>query len=132
MFFGLLAASSFLALPLGRGEREHAFTRVLSLAVRSIIIVFVLSIVFEELGLAEQTMLVCLRNCLRGLMLAWQSRSAWGQRLGQAFSGEEDCSREEERGRGERRRTVAALAPEVSARHPLRVDEISFLLHCGG
>jgi hypothetical protein len=32
--------------------------RVISLAIRSIIIVFVLSIVFEELGIAEQTMLV--------------------------------------------------------------------------
>jgi len=43
--------------------------RVLSLAVRSIIIVFVLSIVFEELGLAEQTMLVAFGIAFGALML---------------------------------------------------------------
>ena len=42
--------------------------RVLSLAVRSIIIVFVLSIVFEELGLAEQTMLVAFGIAFGALM----------------------------------------------------------------
>jgi hypothetical protein len=41
----------------------------LSLAVRSIIIVFVLSIVFEELGLAEQTMLVAFGIAFGALML---------------------------------------------------------------
>jgi len=43
--------------------------RVLSLAVRSIIVVFVLSIVFEELGLAEQTMLVAFGIVFGALML---------------------------------------------------------------
>lgn len=43
--------------------------RTLSLAVRSIIIVFVLSIVFEELGLAEQTMLVAFGIAFGALML---------------------------------------------------------------
>ena len=42
---------------------------LLSLAVRSIIIVFVLSIVFEELGLAEQTMLVAFGIAFGALML---------------------------------------------------------------
>jgi hypothetical protein len=41
----------------------------LSLAVRSIIIVFVLSIAFEELGLAEQTMLVAFGIAFGALML---------------------------------------------------------------
>jgi hypothetical protein len=41
----------------------------LSLALRSIIIVFVLSIFFEELGLAEQTMLVAFGIAFGALML---------------------------------------------------------------
>ena len=43
--------------------------RVLSLGVRSIIIVFVLSIVFEELGIAEETMLVAFGIGFGALML---------------------------------------------------------------
>ncbi len=43
--------------------------RILSLAVRSIIMVFVLSVVFEELGLAEQTMLVAFGIAFGALML---------------------------------------------------------------
>ena len=43
--------------------------RVLSLAVRSIIVVFVFSVVFEELGLAEQTMLVAFGIAFGALML---------------------------------------------------------------
>jgi hypothetical protein len=43
--------------------------KVLSLAVRSIIVVFVLSVVFEELGLAEQTMLVAFGIAFGALML---------------------------------------------------------------
>jgi len=42
--------------------------RIVSLAVRSIIIVFVFSIVFEELGLAEQTMLVAFGIAFGALM----------------------------------------------------------------
>jgi hypothetical protein len=59
LFFGLLAASFFSrATLLAAVNANVPSPRVLSLAIRSIIIVFVLSIVFEELGIAEQTMLV--------------------------------------------------------------------------
>jgi uncharacterized membrane protein len=70
MFFGLLAAS-FLsrAALLAAVNANMPSPRVLSLAVRSIIIVFVLSIVFEELGLAEQTMLVAFGIAFGALML---------------------------------------------------------------
>ena len=70
MFFGLLAAS-FLsrAALLAAVNANMTSPRVLSLAVRSIIIVFVLSIVFEELGLAEQTMLVAFGIAFGALML---------------------------------------------------------------
>jgi len=70
MFFGLLAASFFSrAALLAAVNANVPSPRVLSLAVRSIIIVFVLSIVFEELGLAEQTMLVAFGIAFGALML---------------------------------------------------------------
>jgi Conserved TM helix len=70
MFFGLLAASFFSrAALLAAVNANVPSPRVLSMAVRSIIIVFVLSIVFEELGLAEETMLVAFGIAFGALML---------------------------------------------------------------
>ena len=70
MFFGLLAASFFSrAALLAAVNANVPSPRVLSLALRSIIIVFVLSIFFEELGLAEQTMLVAFGIAFGALML---------------------------------------------------------------
>jgi hypothetical protein len=70
MFFGLLAASFFSrATLLAAVNANVPSPRVLSLAVRSIIIIFVLSIAFEELGLAEQTMLVAFGIAFGALML---------------------------------------------------------------
>jgi hypothetical protein len=68
-FFGLLAAGFFSrAVLLASVNANLPSPRVLSLAVRSVIIVFVLSIVFEELGLAEQTMLVAFGIAFGALM----------------------------------------------------------------
>jgi hypothetical protein len=70
MFFGLLAASFFSrAAMLAAVNANVPSPRVLSLALRSIIIVFVLSIAFEEMGLAEQTMLVAFGIGFGALML---------------------------------------------------------------
>jgi hypothetical protein len=70
LFFGLLAASFFSrAALLAAVNASVPSPRILSLAVRSIIIVFVFSIVFEELGLAEQTMLVAFGIAFGALML---------------------------------------------------------------
>ena len=70
MFFGALAASFFSrAALLAAVNANVPSPRVLNLAVRSIIIVFVMSIVFEELGLAEQTMLVAFGIVFGALML---------------------------------------------------------------
>ncbi|HKN71066.1 MAG TPA: hypothetical protein VJX30_08555 [Terriglobales bacterium] len=70
LFFGLLAASFFSrAALLAAVNANMPSPRVLSLAVRSIIIVFVLSVVFEELGLAETTMLVAFGLAFGALML---------------------------------------------------------------
>jgi hypothetical protein len=70
MFLGLLAASFFSrAALLAAVNSNMPSPRVLSSAVRSIIIIFVLSIVFEELGIAEQTMLVFFAIAFGALML---------------------------------------------------------------
>jgi len=70
LFLGLLSASFFSrAALLAAVNANVPSPRVLSLAIRSIIIVFVLSIVFEELGLAEQTMLVAFGIAFGALML---------------------------------------------------------------
>ncbi len=70
MFFGLLAASFFSrATLLAAVNANVPSARLLSLAVRSIIIVFVLSIAFEELGLAQHTMLVAFGVAFGALML---------------------------------------------------------------
>jgi hypothetical protein len=70
LFVGLLAASFFSrAALLAAVNANVPSPRVLSFSVRSIIIVFVLSVVFEELGLAEQTMLVAFGIAFGALML---------------------------------------------------------------
>ena len=70
LFFGLLAASFFSrAALLAAVNANVPSPRVLSLGVRSIIIVFVLSIFFEELGIAEETMLVAFGIGFGALML---------------------------------------------------------------
>jgi len=70
VFVGLLAASFFSrAALLAAVNANVPSPRVLSLAIRSIIIVFVLSIAFEELGIAEQTMLVAFGIAFGALML---------------------------------------------------------------
>ena len=70
MFVGLLAATFFSrAALLAAVNANVPSPRVLSSAIRSIIVVFVLSIAFEELGLAEQTMLVAFGIAFGALML---------------------------------------------------------------
>jgi Conserved TM helix len=70
MFFGLLAASFFSrAVLLGAVNSNLASPRLLSISVRVIIIVFVLSMVFEELGIAEQTVLVAFGIAFGAVML---------------------------------------------------------------
>jgi hypothetical protein len=70
LFFGLLAASFFSrATLLAAVNGSVPSPRLLSMAVRTIIIVFVLSIVFEELGLAQETMLVAFGIAFGALML---------------------------------------------------------------
>ena len=70
LFFGMLAASFFSrAALLAAVNANVPSPRVLNLAVRTIIIIFVLSIVFEELGLAQHTMLIAFGIVFGALML---------------------------------------------------------------
>jgi hypothetical protein len=87
MFFGLLAASFFSrAALLAAVNANVPSPRVLSFAVRTVIIVFVLSIAFEELGLAEQTMLVAFGIAFGALMLGLAiAFGIGGRELAQGF-----------------------------------------------
>ena len=70
LFFGLLAASFFSrAALLAAVNANVPSPRLLSSAIRTVIIVFVLSIGFEEMGLAEQTMLVAFGIAFGAIML---------------------------------------------------------------
>src|SRR5271165_4598776 len=70
LFFGMLAASFFSrAALLAAVNANVPSPRVLNLGVRTIIIVFVLSVVFEELGLAQHTMLIAFGIVFGALML---------------------------------------------------------------
>src|SRR6266852_1211832 len=67
---GLLAASFFSRAALLAGVNANLPSpRLLSISIRSVIIIFVLSVVFEELGLAEQTMLVTFGLAFGAVML---------------------------------------------------------------
>jgi len=87
MFVGLLAASFFSrAALLAAVNANVPSPRILSMAIRSVIIVFVLSIVFEELGLAEQTMLVAFGIVFGALMLGLAlAFGIGGKSLAQSF-----------------------------------------------
>jgi hypothetical protein len=81
LFFGMLAAGfSARAALLAAVNANVPSPRLLSLAVRSIIMVFVLSVVFEELGLAEQTMLVAFGIAFGALMLGLAIAFGFGGR----------------------------------------------------
>jgi len=69
MFFGLLAASFFSrAALLAAVNANFPSPRLLSVSVRSIIIIFVLSLAFEEVGVADETMLVAFGIAFGALM----------------------------------------------------------------
>jgi Mechanosensitive ion channel, conserved TM helix len=70
IFFGLLAAGFFSrAVLLAAVNANLPSPRLLSISLRTMLIIFVLSMVFEELGVAEQTMLVAFGIAFGALML---------------------------------------------------------------
>jgi Conserved TM helix len=70
MFFGLLAASFFSrAALLAAVNANLPSSRLLSISIRVVVTVFVLSMVFEVLGVAEQTMLIAFGIAFGSVML---------------------------------------------------------------
>ena len=70
LFFGLLAASFFSrAALLGAVNANFRSSRLLSISIRVIISIFALSMVFEVLGVAEQTMLIAFGTIFGAVML---------------------------------------------------------------
>jgi hypothetical protein len=70
IFFGFLTASFFSrATLLAAVNANLPSPRLLSVSIRTLIIAFVLSMVFEELGLAEQTMLLAFGIAFGAVML---------------------------------------------------------------
>jgi len=70
LFFGLVAASFFSrAALLAAVNSNFRSSKMLSIAVRIVIIIFALSMVFEVLGVAEETMLIAFATILGATML---------------------------------------------------------------
>lgn len=70
LFFGLLIASFFArAVLLASVNANLPSPRLLSISARTLLIIFVFSMVFEELGLAEQTMLLAFGIAFGAVML---------------------------------------------------------------
>jgi len=70
LFFGFLAASFFSrAALLAAVNANFRSSRLLSISVRIIISIFALSMVFEVLGVAEQTMLIAFGTAFGAIML---------------------------------------------------------------
>jgi hypothetical protein len=70
LFFGLVAASFFSrAALLAAVNANYRSSRMLSTLVRVLIIVFAFSMVFEELGVAQQTMLIAFGTVFGAAML---------------------------------------------------------------
>jgi hypothetical protein len=87
VFFGLLAASFFSrAALLAAVNANLPSPRLLGLAIRTSIIILVLSMVFEELGVAEQTMLVAFGIFFGAMMLGLAiAFGLGGRRMAQRF-----------------------------------------------
>ena len=87
LFFGMLAASFFSrAALLGAVNANVPSPRLLSYAIRVVIIVLAISMAFEQLGLAENTILVAFAIVFGALMLGLAIAFGWGGRhLAQQF-----------------------------------------------
>jgi hypothetical protein len=70
LFFGLLAANFFArAVLLAAVNANFRSSRLLSISIRIIISIFALSMVFEVLGVAEETMLIAFGTAFGAVML---------------------------------------------------------------
>lgn len=103
VFFGLLLASFFSrAALLAAVNANLGSPRLLSIAIRTITIIFVFSMVFEELGLAQETMLLAFGIAFGAAMLGFAIAFGVGgkdlarQFLEKRFAQERGSEKEEE------------------------------------
>jgi hypothetical protein len=87
VFFGLLAASFFSrAALLAAVNANYPSARLLSVSVRVVIMVFVLSMAMEEIGIAEQTVLLAFGIAFGAIMLGLAiAFGTGGQELARRF-----------------------------------------------
>ncbi len=99
LFFGLVAASFFSrAALLAAVNANFRSSRMLSIAVRFIIIIFALSMSFEVVGVAEQTMLIAFATVFGAAMLGMAiAFGIGGQDLARKFLEKRLAQRKEER-----------------------------------
>lgn len=103
VFFGMLLASFFSrAALLAAVNKNFGSPRLLSISIRTITVIFVFSMVFEELGLAQETMLVAFGIVFGAAMLGFAIAFGLGgkdlarQFLERRFTPEKDNEKEEE------------------------------------
>jgi hypothetical protein len=103
VFFGLLLASFFSrAALLAAVNKNWGSPRLLSMSIRIITIIFVFSMVFEELGLAQETMLVAFGIAFGAAMFGFALAFGLGGRdlarqfLERRFAHEKASEKEEE------------------------------------
>ncbi len=103
VFFGLLLASFFSrAALLAAVNKNWGSPRLLSMSIRVITIIFVFSMVFEELGLAQETMLLAFGIVFGAAMFAFAIAFGLGGRdlarqfLERRFTPEKASEKEEE------------------------------------
>lgn len=81
IFFGLLAANFFSRATLLAGVNANLPSpRLVSISIRTVLIIFVVSMVFEELGLAEQTVLLAFGIAFGAVMLGFAIAFGMGGR----------------------------------------------------
>jgi signal transduction histidine kinase len=87
LFFGMLAASFFSrAILLAAVNSNLPSPRLVSVSIRGIIIIFALSMCFEELGIAQETMLLAFGIAFGAMMLGFAIAFGMGGRdIAQAF-----------------------------------------------
>jgi hypothetical protein len=106
LFFGFLAANFFSRAALLAGVNANfRSSRLLSISIRVIISIFALSMVFEVLGVAEETMLIAFGAVFGGIMLGLAiAFGLGGQELAREFL-------EKKLGRGKREEKEDELSP---------------------
>ena len=124
LFFGLLAANFFArAALLAAVNANFRSSRLLSISIRIIISIFALSMVFEVLGVAEQTMLIAFGTAFGAVMLGLAiAFGIGGKDLAREFLEKRLVTRKKEEKEDELSPLVDAECPPIGALCALRPE----------